>query len=518
MNISQPRRRRTWRVAAVAFGTVATALLAYGGISLASAGTATTTLIQGVGSQRCLTAAADATTAATIQDCAAQRWTVTDQGEIRIGDRCLDAKGAARANGTMVITYPCHGRGNQRWAVRSDGTIRGVGSRRCLDVTAAATGAGTTVQLWQCHGGSNQQWRQTGGTGAGPSASASRPTVPSASAPTSPGSPSSPAVPSPSRSTSTGQPPQSAETVGGGSLSNPAVGPAPTSGAFGSGYVLVKNWNFGADGTIRTIADMNREFYYHDQFGTIGNGTNYGAVTMSPDQANALSGQPVEDPNNKVRQFTPGSLKTTLVPLNGASTVSATQHNVGNGSFMARWAPATGGSRLGHDILWETRVRYVTPKYFWFALWNAGNKWDKGAEFDVVESFGYDNGGGNTNYNGRYWHADPVGGTSTTDYANWGNGMTKRGFSTFDATQYHTWSLLYRTNDSYSFYLDGVEVQSGTMHWTLGGGSAGQAIDFHFLFDAGWGHTQVGSVNKSMPASELAGKYYEFDYSRVYQR
>jgi hypothetical protein len=28
----------------------------------------------------------------------------------------------------------------------------------------------------------------------------------------------------------------------------------------------------------------------------------------------------------------------------------------------------------------------------------------------------------------------------------------------------------------------------------------------------------VASVNHSMPASELAGKFYEFDYSRVYER
>ena len=29
--------------------------------------------------------------------------------------------------------------------------------------------------------------------------------------------------------------------------------------------------------------------------------------------------------------------------------------------------------------------------------------------------------------------------------------------------------------------------------WTLGGTSGGQPIDFHFLFDAGWGHTQLAT-------------------------
>jgi hypothetical protein len=113
---------------------------------------------------------------------------------------------------------------------------------------------------------------------------------------------------------------------------------------------------------------MNKEFVYHDQFNTIGNGSNYGAITLAPDAASAIAGQPVENPDNPVRQFTAGSVKTTLVPLNGAATVSPTEHNVGNGSFVARWRLPKGGSLLGHDILWETRVRYVTPRYFWFAL------------------------------------------------------------------------------------------------------------------------------------------------------
>jgi hypothetical protein len=310
-----------------------------------------------------------------------------------------------------------------------------------------------------------------------------------------------------------------AQTVGGGSLSSPAIGPGPTSSAFGNGFTLVKNWDFGAGGTIRTIADMNREFAYHDQFGTIANGNNYGAVTLAPDAADAISGQPVQSASAPVRQFTSSSLKTTLVPLGGATSVSPSQHNVGNGSFMAKWALPNGGSPLGHDVLWETRVRYVTPKYFWFALWNSGNLWNKGAEFDVIESFGYDNGGGQTNFDGRFWHSDPVGGTRTTDYSiNWGAGMAKHGVASFDATRYHVWSMLYRTDNTFSFYVDGIQVQTGTMNWTNGATAGGQPIDMRFLFDAGWGHTQVASVNHSMPASDLAGTYYEFDYSRVYER
>jgi hypothetical protein len=38
-----------------------------------------------------------------------------------------------------------------------------------------------------------------------------------------------------------------------------------------------------------------------------------------------------------------------------------------------------------------------------------------------------------------------------------------------------------------------------------------------FLFDFGWGHTQISDVNITLPASNF-GITYEVDYSRVYLR
>jgi len=166
------------------------------------------------------------------------------------------------------------------------------------------------------------------------------------------------------------------ETIGGGTVDQPAVGPKPSFGLGGDRMVLVKNWHFGADGTIKNYADMNANFQYHDQFGTIGNGTNYGALMVAPDAANAINNQPIEgDACPPVRQFTSDSLKTLLTPLYGATKVVPHVHNAGCGSFMAKWHLPHGGSLLGRDIVWETRVRYVTPPYFWFAIWTAGNKW-----------------------------------------------------------------------------------------------------------------------------------------------
>jgi len=316
------------------------------------------------------------------------------------------------------------------------------------------------------------------------------------------------------------------ETIGGGTVASPAAGPPPSFGLGGKGMVLVKNWHFGADGTIKNYADMSENFFYHDQFGTYNNGGQYGSNIVAPDFGNSLGGQPIEGVNSPpVRKFTKDSLITLLTPLDGANTVEPSKHNAGNGSFMAKWRLPNGGSLLGRDIVWETRVRYMTPPYFWFAIWTAGNKWKwdghsaQGTEQDLVESFGYDNGGGNTNYDGRYWHSNAVAGPTkdTVDYGGWGTAMEKQGIKSYDATQYHIWTWVYKKDNTYAMYVDGTLVQGGRdYYWTYGNGPKDEPIDMDFLFDAGWGHNKVGSVNKPLPASALAGKYYEWNYSRVY--
>ena len=289
--------------------------------------------------------------------------------------------------------------------------------------------------------------------------------------------------------------------------------------------ILIKNWDFGRNGTIKNMADMNANFFYHDQFGTFNNGGNYGSNTVAPDAANAIGGQPVEGTNSaKVREFTADSLLTFLTPLDGATSVSPVAHNVGNGSFMAKWKLPNGGSLLGRDIVWETRARYLTPPYFWFAIWTAGNKWKwdghaQGAEHDLVESFGYDNGGGNTNFDGRFFHSNSVADPSKDawNFWDWGGTMRQQGVADFDPTQYHIWTWVYRADNSFAMYVDGKLIQKGADYWwTFGNKKDDEPIDINFLFDGGWGHNQIGSVNKTMDAALLKDKFFEWDYSRVY--
>jgi hypothetical protein len=320
--------------------------------------------------------------------------------------------------------------------------------------------------------------------------------------------------------------PPKRETIGGGIVASPAAGPKPSFGIGGPTMVLVKNWRFGTNGTIKNYADMNANFLYHDQFGTYNNGGKYGANTVAPDLVDAVGGQPIEGVNSDpVRKFTADSLLTFLKPLDKAVKVQVWNHNTGNGSFMAKWRLPNGGSLLGHDIVWETRVRYVTPPYFWFSLWTAGNKWKwdghnaQGAEQDLVESFGYDNGNNNTNYDGRFWHSNAVASPSKDDYNfwDWGGTMTARGLKSYDASQYHIWTWLYKKDNTYAMYVDGVRVQGGSHYfWTYGNTTGDEPIDMDFLFDGSWGHNQIGSVDKELPAAAFDGKFYEWQYSRVY--
>jgi hypothetical protein len=215
-------------------------------------------------------------------------------------------------------------------------------------------------------------------------------------------------------------PASSAETVGVGDITKPAVGPAPieSSQIGGAAFTLVKNWNFGASGTIKNTSDLIAEFNFHDQWGTIANGSNYGAVTVAASSATAISQsglglvndrQPVEDASHPTRQFLSDSLKTYVRPLSAStSTVSVSAHDTGNGSITSKWTLPSGGAGLERDLLWESRVRIPTPvPAYWFALWTAGTKWNGGAEMDVVESFGTPNIGSGA----HAFHVNSVGGT-----------------------------------------------------------------------------------------------------------
>ena len=157
----------------------------------------------------------------------------------------------------------------------------------------------------------------------------------------------------------------------------------------------------------------------------------------------------------------------------------------------------------------------VAAAAYWFAIWTAGNKWNGGAEMDVLESFGTPN----IYPPPAAFHVNSVGGSDKIGYGSWPQGLTSAGVpsNARDLREWHIFSWLYKTDDTYVVYFDGYVVQSGTIHWTNGGSSGGEKINMSFLFDFGWGHTQISDVNITLPASNF-GITYEVDYSRVYLR
>ncbi|MGW4525661.1 RICIN domain-containing protein [Amycolatopsis sp. NPDC004378] len=78
--------------------------------------------------------------------------------------KCVDARAAGTANGTVVQQYSCNQTASQQWQFQStgDGYFR-VNARTnpaaAWDVTGVSTADGGLVQLWTYSSGANQQWQ-----------------------------------------------------------------------------------------------------------------------------------------------------------------------------------------------------------------------------------------------------------------------------------------------------------------------------------------------------------------------
>ncbi|MDT8916083.1 RICIN domain-containing protein [Amycolatopsis sp. PS_44_ISF1] len=79
------------------------------------------------------------------------------------GGKCVDARGAGRANGTVVQQYSCNQSASQQWQIQAagDGYYRvnsGNDAAQVWDVTDVSKADGGLVQLWSYSSGVNQQW------------------------------------------------------------------------------------------------------------------------------------------------------------------------------------------------------------------------------------------------------------------------------------------------------------------------------------------------------------------------
>lgn len=86
-----------------------------------------------------------------------QRFTLTRDGEMRVGDLCLDVADGSTRNGARVIAWQCRNQPNQKWDW-SRGQIRSRFANKCLDIEGGNARPGQPVIVWSCAGGPNQRW------------------------------------------------------------------------------------------------------------------------------------------------------------------------------------------------------------------------------------------------------------------------------------------------------------------------------------------------------------------------
>jgi GH25 family lysozyme M1 (1,4-beta-N-acetylmuramidase) len=80
-----------------------------------------------------------------------QRWTLVQDGTLRVGGKCLQVVGNGTANGTKVELEPCNSDdGSQVWQASTDGQILNQQSGKCLDVAVTSAVNGTQPVIWTC--------------------------------------------------------------------------------------------------------------------------------------------------------------------------------------------------------------------------------------------------------------------------------------------------------------------------------------------------------------------------------
>lgn len=78
-------------------------------------------------------------------------------GEMRVGNLCLDVANGNRSDGARVIAWECRGQPNQSWSW-SRGEIRSNLTGKCLDIEGGRARSGQAVVMWPCSGAPNQRW------------------------------------------------------------------------------------------------------------------------------------------------------------------------------------------------------------------------------------------------------------------------------------------------------------------------------------------------------------------------
>jgi hypothetical protein len=88
----------------------------------------------------------------------AQRWTVVKDGSLRIHGMCLDTRGHSLHTGAKAILWTCGSRGSQSWTRANPGQVMDIYAGRCLAAAGRRPSTGARVALANCGTASNQRW------------------------------------------------------------------------------------------------------------------------------------------------------------------------------------------------------------------------------------------------------------------------------------------------------------------------------------------------------------------------
>ncbi|UOF12734.1 S8 family serine peptidase [Lysobacter capsici] len=84
---------------------------------------------------------------------------------VGMGNKCLDVRGGATANASVVQVFGCNGFAQQNWSLGDTyANLRGVPSGRMLDVVGINPDNGAQLQIYDATGASNQAWSFTNTT------------------------------------------------------------------------------------------------------------------------------------------------------------------------------------------------------------------------------------------------------------------------------------------------------------------------------------------------------------------
>ncbi len=75
-------------------------------------------------------------------------------------NRCISVSARKAKDGSPLQIWDCGGSSWQKWAFKSDGSVRSMGM--CMDVAWGSSDDGTTIQLARCHGGPAQHFDLNG--------------------------------------------------------------------------------------------------------------------------------------------------------------------------------------------------------------------------------------------------------------------------------------------------------------------------------------------------------------------